>query len=34
MLNLKEQGVEIASESVEVQNRFGEECRVKRYRLA
>lgn len=32
--DLKEQGVEIASESVEVQNRFGEECRVKRYRLA
>lgn len=32
--DLKEQGVEIASEKVDVQNRFGEPCKVKRYWLA
>ena len=32
--DLKDAGEDIASEWVEVQNRFGEACRVKRYFLA
>lgn len=34
IFELREEGHDIASESVEVQNRFGEACRVKRYWLA
>lgn len=32
--DLRDEGHDIASEWVEVQNRFGEPCRVKSYRLA
>lgn len=32
--DLRDEGVEIHSEFVEVENRFGERCRVKSYRLA
>lgn len=31
--DLREQGYNISSESVEVKNRYGEKCRVSRYRL-
>lgn len=31
--DLRRSGYEIESEMVTVQNRFGEKCRVKRYRL-
>lgn len=32
--DLRDEGVEIHAEFVEVSNRFGEKCRVKRYELA
>lgn len=32
--DLKRCGVAIASEFIEIKNRYGESCRVKRYRLA
>lgn len=32
--DMKRNGVAIASDFVEVENRYGEKCRVKRYRLA
>ena len=32
--DLKKQGIEIVSEDVEVQNRFGEPCKVSSYFLA
>ena len=32
--DLRDDGHDIASEWIEVQNRFGEACRVKRYSLA
>lgn len=33
IFELKEQGYDIRSEYVEVENRYGEKCRVKRYWL-
>lgn len=33
IFDLRAEGHDIPSESVEVQNRFGEACRVKRYRM-
>lgn len=32
--DLRDDGIDIASEWVETQNRFGEVCRVKKYSLA